>query len=106
MAEFTFTDANFAEEALKANGLVMIDFFAPWCGPCKMMAPSIEKLAEEYNGQVKIGKFNVDDNPQTSMKYEIQSIPTIIFFKNGEMVDQLIGFQSAETLKQKIESLK
>lgn len=104
MSEVIFTDANFAEEALKAKGLVIVDFFAPWCGPCKMMAPSIEKLAVEYAGKVKIGKFNVDDNPEVAGKYEIQSIPTIIFFKNGEMVEQLIGFQSGEALKQKVEA--
>lgn len=106
MSEFTFTDANFADEAMKAKGLVIVDFFAPWCGPCKMMAPSVEKLASEYSGSVKIGKMNVDDNLEVSSKYEIQSIPTTIFFKDGEMVEKLIGFQSYEALKQKIDSLK
>jgi thioredoxin 1 len=106
MAEATFTDANFDAEVLKAKGLVMVDFFATWCGPCKMMAPAVEKLAEEYKGVVKIGKLDVDDNPEWSGKYSIQSIPTTIFFKNGEMVDQLVGFQSGEVLKEKIEAHK
>lgn len=102
MAEVIFTDADFAKDALQHGGLVVVDFFAPWCGPCKMMAPSIEKLAGEYAGMVKIGKLNVDDNNETATKYEIQSIPTIIFFKSGEMVEKLIGFQSYEALKEKI----
>ena len=105
MAEFTFTDANFEVEVLKSKGAVMVDFFAPWCGPCKMMAPVIDKLAEEYKGKVKIGKMNVDDNGATGMKYEIQSIPTIILFKDGQMVDKLVGFQGAEVLKQKLDAL-
>ena len=106
MSEVTFTDANFQDEVLKAKGLVIVDFFAPWCGPCKMMAPSIEKLANEYAGTVKIGKLNVDDNGEVGNQYEIQSIPTTIFFKDGQMAEKLIGFQSEEVLRQKIEALK
>lgn len=105
MSEVVFTDANFESEALKDSGLVLVDFFATWCGPCKMMAPVIEKLAEEYAGKVKIGKLDVDANGNTAMKYEIQSIPTLIFFKKGEIVDKLMGFQSGEALKAKIEAL-
>ena len=105
MSEVTFTDANFESEVLKFNGAVMVDFFASWCGPCKMMAPAIEKLATEYAGKVKIGKLNVDDNPNVSMKHEIQSIPTLVFFKNGQIVDKAVGFQSAEALKQKLDAL-
>ncbi len=105
MSEVVFTDKNFQDEVLKAQGLVMVDFFATWCGPCKMMAPVVEKLSEAYKDKVKIGKLDVDENPDTSGKYEIQSIPTTIFFKDGEMVDKLIGFQSEEALKKKLESL-
>lgn len=105
MSEVTFTDANFEAEVLKAKGVVMVDFFAVWCGPCKMMAPSIDKLATAYKGKVKIGKLDVDENNATSSRYEIQSIPTIIFFKDGEMMDALVGFQSEEALKKKIDSL-
>jgi len=105
MSDAVFTDKNFQDDVIKASGLVMVDFFATWCGPCKMMAPSIDKLAEVYKGKVKMGKLDVDENPEVSGQYEIQSIPTIIFFKNGEMVDKLIGFQSEEALKNKIDSL-
>lgn len=105
MSEVTFTDANFDEDVLKASNLVMVDFFAPWCGPCKMMGPTIDNLAEEYKEKVRIGKLNVDDNPEMSQKFEIQSIPTIIFFKGGEVVDKLIGFQSEEALRAKLDTL-
>lgn len=106
MSELTFTDTNFESEVLKAKGLVVVDFFAQWCGPCKMMAPVIEKLAENYKGQMKIGKLDVDENGDVSMRYEIQSIPTLIFFKDGQIVDKLIGFQSEEALRGKIDGLK
>ncbi len=105
MADVQFTDANFEEEVLNHKGAVLVDFFAPWCGPCKMMAPTIEKLAGEYEGKVKVGEINVDENSEVSMKYEIQSIPTLIFFKDGEVVDKMVGFQSEEALKQKLDSL-
>ncbi|HLG25582.1 MAG TPA: thioredoxin [Candidatus Gracilibacteria bacterium] len=105
MSEVTFTDANFEKDVLQAKGLVMVDFFAPWCGPCKMMAPTVEKLAEAYKGKVAIGKLNVDDNLVFSEKYGIQSIPTTIFFKNGEMVEKLVGFQSEENLRKRLEEL-
>jgi thioredoxin 1 len=105
MSEVIFTDGNFEQEAINSEIPVMVDFFAPWCGPCKMMAPAVEKLAEEMKGKIKIGKLNVDENPETSLKYDIRSIPTIIFFKNGEAVSQLVGFQSEEALKEKMGSL-
>lgn len=105
MSEVTFTDANFEAEVLKSKEPVMVDFFATWCGPCKMMSPTVEKLAVAYKGKVKIGKLNVDDNNEISTKYGIQSIPTLIFFKGGQAVDQLIGFQSEEALKQKLDAL-
>jgi len=105
MAEVAFTDANFEAEVLKSKGIVLVDFFAPWCGPCKMMAPTIDKLAADYAGKVKIGKLNVDENQEVGMKFQIQSIPTIIIFKDGQMVDTLTGMQSADTLKQKLDSL-
>lgn len=104
MSETTFTDANFESEVSKSEGVVLVDFFAPWCGPCKMMAPVIDKLAEEYSGKAKIGKMDVDENNETAMKYEVQSIPTLIIFKNGEVVDKLIGFQSEEALKGKLDA--
>ncbi|MCA9374320.1 thioredoxin [Candidatus Peregrinibacteria bacterium] len=105
MAEVTFTDDNFEAEVLKSDIPVMVDFFAPWCGPCKMMAPIVEKMAEEYEGKVKIGKLDVDENNESGNKYEVQSIPTTIFFKGGEMVNKLIGFQSEEQLKKALDDL-
>ncbi len=104
MSELTFTDSNFKQEVLNAKGLIMVDFFAVWCGPCKMMAPAVERLAESYKGKVKIGKLDVDENNETSSQYEIQSIPTIIFFKDGKLVDKLVGFQSEEALKKKLDT--
>ena len=105
MSEQTFTDSNFEGDVLGGKGIVVVDFFAPWCGPCKMMAPVIDKLATEYEGKVVIGKLDIDVNPQASQKYEVQSIPTVIFFKDGQVVEKLIGFQSEEQLRQKIDSL-
>ena len=105
MAEVTFTDDNFEKEVLKAKGLVLVDFFATWCGPCRMMAPIIEELAGEYEGKAKIGKLDVDQSPEMAEKYGVQSIPTLIFFKDGEVVDNLLGFQSKENLTKKLDSL-
>ena len=105
MAEVTFTDDNFEAEVLKSEGAVMVDFYAPWCGPCKMMAPIVEKLAGEYDGKVKIGKLDVDEHNNTGMKYDVQSIPTIVFFKGGEVVNKMTGFQSEEQLRKALDEL-
>lgn len=86
-----FNDANFDEEVLKSELPVLVDFWAPWCGPCRMIAPSIEALSTEYAGKVKVGKLNSDDNPDVSAKFGIRSIPTLLIFKNGEVVNQLVG---------------
>ena len=83
-----FTDANFEEEVLKSEIPVLVDFYADWCGPCKMMAPIIDELAKEYDGKWKIGKCNIDDAPETAAKYGITSIPSLKFFKNGEVYDE------------------
>ena len=104
--EFKFTDDNFNQEALESKNLVIVDFYADWCGPCKMMAPIIEELANEYNGSVKIGKLNVDDNPATAQKYRVMSIPTILFIKNGTIIDTIIGAVSKNQILDKIEANK
>lgn len=84
-------DDNFEQEVIKSDVPVLIDFWAEWCMPCKMIAPIVEELANEYQGKLKVGKLDVDSNPQVSMKYGIRSIPTLLIFKNGQPVDQIIG---------------
>lgn len=91
-----FTDANFDEEVLKSSEPVLVDFWAPWCGPCRMLMPTIEELATEFAGKVKIGKVNTDDNQGTAAGYGITSIPTVMLFKDGEMVDKVVGAPGKE----------
>ena len=98
-------DGNFEDEVLKCNLPVMVDFWAPWCGPCRMIAPITEKLAEEYEGRLKLCMLNVDENPQTASKYRVMSIPQILFFKNGEVVDESTGAVSESVLRSKVESV-
>ncbi len=85
------TDSNFDQEVLKAETPVLVDFWAEWCGPCRMVGPVVEELAGDYEGKVKVGKVDVDSNPQISMKYGIRSIPSLLIFKDGEVVDQIVG---------------
>ena len=94
------TDANFEEEILKSDLPVLVDFWAPWCGPCRAMGPVIDELANEYNGQLKITKMNVDENPATPSKYGIRAIPTLILFKNGEVLEQITGAVSKSSIKE------
>ena len=100
MAETTFTDENFDSEVIKSSIPVLVDFWAPWCGPCRIQGPIIEALAREQEGKsVKIGKLNVDENPQTAQSYNVMSIPTIIVFKDGQVAQQMVGVQQKDALK-------
>lgn len=85
------TDGNFEAEVIKASQLAIVDFWAEWCGPCKLLGPTIEAIATEYAGQVKVFKMNVDENPNTPTRFHIRGIPTVIFFKEGQVVEQLVG---------------
>ena len=100
-----FTDENFNEEVLSSDIPVLVDFYADWCGPCKMLAPVIEALAAEMEGKAKIGKLNVDDSPETAQKYGIMSIPTLLYFKNGELVNKSIGVVAKSEIEQVLNSL-
>ena len=96
------TDANFDELVLKSEKPVVVDFWAEWCGPCRMIGPLISEMSKEYEGKALIGKVNVDQNPNTSMKYGVRSIPTILILKNGEVVDKHVGVITKQALEDKI----
>ena len=96
------TDSNFQNEVLNSATPVLIDFWAEWCGPCKMIAPLVEELAKEYDGKLKVGKVDVDSNQQVSMQFGIRSIPTLLIFKQGKVVDQLVGAVPKKMLVEKI----
>ena len=96
--EIILSKDNFEEEVINSNVPVIVDFWAEWCGPCKMMLPIIDELAKEYKGRVKVGKVDVDQNQDISEKYGIRGIPTLIFFNNGEVVDQMVGGQTREKI--------
>ncbi|MGL4364039.1 MAG: thioredoxin [Bacteroidales bacterium] len=99
------TDANFEQEVLKSTKVVMVDFWAEWCGPCRAIAPSIEEIAIEYEGKAIVGKMDVDSNDQIPVKFGIRNIPTVLFFKNGELVDKIVGGATKSTFEEKLKSL-
>lgn len=99
----TITDDNFATEIEGAQGLSMVDFWAAWCGPCRMVAPIVEQLAGEYDGKLKVGKVDVDSNPRIAAKFNIRSIPSILFFKDGRHVDTVVGAVPRPALEKKIQ---
>ncbi|MCC6760395.1 MAG: thioredoxin [Chitinophagaceae bacterium] len=98
-----FTDAAFTKDVLESNQLTVVDFWAEWCGPCRAIGPVIEDLSKEYAGKIQVGKLNVDHNPEVSINYGITSIPAILFFKNGQVVDKLVGAQPKSNFVKKIE---
>ena len=104
-AVFTFTDDNFEAEVLKSSDPVLVDFWAPWCGPCRMLTPTIEELSEEYAGKVKVGKLNTDDNQQTAAGFAVTSIPTVILFKNGEVAKKFVGLTPKDQFTSAIDEL-
>jgi len=105
MSDLNFTDQTFKQEVLESEKPAIVDFWAPWCAPCRIVSPTIDDLSKEYEGKVKVGKMNVDENPQTAGQYGVMSIPSIIFFKNGQPVKTMIGAQSKENYKQEIEQI-
>ena len=105
MMERTFTSANFESEVLSSTVPVLVDFYADWCGPCKMMAPAVEQLAQELEGKAVVGKLNVDDNEDIAVKYQVRSIPTLIVFKDGQAVKKSVGLQSKDDVRKMVESV-
>lgn len=102
MKPIEVTDANFKTEVLESQTPVLVDFWAEWCGPCKMIAPVVEQLAKDFDGKLKVGKVDVDSNQQTSMQFGIRSIPTLLIFKNGRVVDQIVGAVPKQALADKV----
>lgn len=104
-AELQLTDDSFEKEVLQSPFPVLVDFWAPWCGPCRMLAPIVEELAKEYAGKVKVGKLNTDDNPNAATRFNISAIPTMLFFKGGKLAHQMVGVQSKAEIRKQLDQL-
>ena len=98
-----FTDANFEQEVLNSSGPVLVDVWAPWCAPCRAVGPAIDKVASHFRGQAKVGKLNLDENPGTPQEYQVGSIPTVLVFKDGEVVERLVGVHTESRYQQAID---
>ncbi len=105
MSEIQLTDDSFDQEVIKSHQPVLVDFWAPWCGPCRMLAPVIEELATEYAGKIRVAKINTDDHPNAAARYKISAIPTMLFFKEGKVVEQLVGVHSKTEIKKTLDTL-
>lgn len=103
MSDQVFSDQNFKEQVLDNKLPVLVDFWAPWCGPCRMVSPIVEELANDYKGKIVVGKLNVDDNPQTAGQYNVMSIPTVMLFKSGQPVKSMVGAQGKDAYKKVID---
>ena len=103
--QITFTDGNFEEEVINSSIPVLVDFWAEWCAPCKMIASTVDEIAQEFDGKLQVGQVDVDSNPKVSSKYQIRSIPSIVFFKNGKVTDQIVGAVPKVKIMSKIETI-
>jgi thioredoxin 1 len=105
MAEIQLTDDTFDKDVLQSPQPVLVDFWAPWCGPCRMLTPVVEELAKEYTGKIRVGKINTDEHPNAASRFKISAIPTLLFFKDGKVVEQLVGVHSKAEIKKTLDSM-